>query len=54
MDILYQLPFPKEVCSKIFMYACKSPHNDLGSVALKHIIGFYIYNKLIKNGCHLI
>ena len=32
------------------MYACKSPHNGLGSAALKHIIGFYIYNKLIKNG----
>ena len=50
MDIIYQLPFPQEVCSKIFMYACKSPHNGLGSVALKHIIGFDIYNKLIKNG----
>ena len=25
MDILYKLPLPKEVCSKIFMYACKSP-----------------------------
>ena len=50
MDILYQLPFPQEVCSKIFIFACKSPHNELGSVALKHIIGFYIYNKLIKNG----
>ena len=50
MDILYQLSFPDEVCSKIFMYACKSPHNGLGSAALKHIIGFDIYNKLIKNG----
>ena len=30
MDIIYQLPFPQEVCSKIFMYACKSPHTGLG------------------------
>ena len=61
MDILYQLPFPQEVCSKIFMYACKSPHNGLGSAVLKHIIevnndqifygyGVDIYNKFIENG----
>ena len=48
MDILYQLPFPDEVCSKIFMYACKSPHTGLGVVILKKIIGLSIYKK-IKN-----
>ena len=48
MDILYQLPFPNEVCSKIFMYACKSPHTGLGVVILKKIIGLPIYNKLIE------
>ncbi len=50
MDILYQLPFPKEVCSKIFMYACKSPHTGLGVAIFKKIIRLPIYNKLIKNG----
>jgi hypothetical protein len=35
MDILYQLPFPKEVCSKIFIFACKSPHSGLGVSILK-------------------
>ena len=46
MDILYKLLLPKEVCSKIFMYACKSPHSDLGVAILKKIIGLSIYNKL--------
>ena len=49
MDIVYKLPFPKEVCTKIFMYVCKSPHTGLGDVALKHIIGFDIYDKLVAN-----
>ena len=35
MDILYKLPFPKEVCSKIFTFACKSPHTGLGVSILK-------------------
>ena len=35
MDILYQLPFPKEVCSKIFIFVCKSPHTGLGVSILK-------------------
>ena len=48
MDILYQLPFPNEVCSKIFMYACKSPHTGLRFAILKKIIGLSIYNKLIS------
>ena len=36
MDIIYQLPFPEEVCSKILYYTCKSPHNGLGVGVLKH------------------
>ena len=35
MDILYRLPFPYNVCGKIFMYACKSPHTGLGGAMLK-------------------
>ncbi len=35
MDILYKLPFPKEICSKIFIYCCKSPHTGLGGAILK-------------------
>ena len=30
MDILYQLPFPHDVCSKIFIFVCKSPYTGLG------------------------
>ena len=47
MDILYKLPFPKPVCSKILLFTCKSPHRDLGSGILKNIIGLSVYNKLI-------
>ena len=36
MDILYKLTFTIEVCSKIFMYACKSPHTGLGVEVLKN------------------
>ena len=50
MDILYKLPFPQEVCNKIFRFACKSPHTDLGSAILKNLIGLYIYNKLVERG----
>ena len=50
MDILYQLPLPKEVCSKIFIYACKSPYTDLSAIVLKHVLGFNIYEKLVANG----
>ena len=35
MDILYKLPFPDEVCTKIFNFACKSPHTGLGVEVLK-------------------
>ena len=36
MDILYQLPFPDEVCSKILLFACKNPHTGLGVEVLKN------------------
>ena len=36
MDILYQLPFPDELCSKIFCYACKTPHTGLAVEVLKN------------------
>ena len=50
MDILYKLPLPQELCNKIFRFACKSPHTDLGSAILKNLIGLYIYNKLVERG----
>ena len=34
------ISFPDEVCSKIFMYACKSPHTGLGVAILKKIIDY--------------
>jgi Leucine-rich repeat (LRR) protein len=36
MDIIYQLPFPTEICSKIFIFACKSPYTGLGVAMLKN------------------
>ena len=50
MDIIYQLPLPKEVCSKIFIYACKSPYTDLSAIVLKHVLGFNIYESLVAKG----
>ena len=35
MDIIQQLPLPEEICSKIFMFACKSPHTGIGVAMLK-------------------
>ena len=32
---IYQLPLPQEICSKILMFACKSPHTGLGVGLLK-------------------
>lgn len=49
MDILYQLPFPHDVCSKIFMYACKSPHTGLGGAMLKKIVGLPFYKEYCIN-----
>ena len=48
MDILYQLPFPQEICSKIFMFACKSPHTGLSVAILKKILGLSFYKKIIE------
>ena len=36
MNIILKLSLPREICNKIFQYACKSPHNDLGIQTLKH------------------
>lgn len=36
MDIIFQLSFPREICNKIFQFACKSPHTGLGIQTLKH------------------
>ena len=36
MNIIFQLSVPREICNKIFQYACKSPHNGLGIQVLKH------------------
>ena len=35
MDIIYQLPLPTEVCCKIFIFACISPHTGLGVAIIK-------------------
>jgi Leucine-rich repeat (LRR) protein len=35
MDIIYKLPLPDEICSKILIYSCKSSHTDLGLEILK-------------------
>ena len=42
MEILYKLPFPEEVCSKIFNYLCKSPHTGLGQAILKQ--NYWLYS----------
>ena len=36
MDIIFSLPLPYVICNKIFIYACKSPHDDLGIGVLNH------------------
>ena len=36
MDIIQRLPFPDEVCRKIFIFACKTPHTGLGVEVLKN------------------
>ena len=38
MDIIYKLPFPEEICNKIFTFACKSRHIDLSASIVKRII----------------
>ena len=49
MDIIYKLPFPQEVCSKIFIFACKSRHCDLSVAILKKIIGNWDVSSLPSN-----
>ena len=49
MDVIYQLPLPKDISSKIFNFACKSPHNDLGCAIFKKIVGLPLYNILLQN-----
>ena len=46
MDIIQQLPFPDEICNKIFLYGVKSPHTDLECGILKYIFSPFIYKKL--------
>ena len=35
MDIIYKLPLPDEICSRIFTFSCKTPHTRLGIEVLK-------------------
>ena len=44
MDILYKLPFPDEVCSKIFILTCKTPHTGLAIEVLKTKLNMYHLN----------
>lgn len=36
MEIIYCLPFPKEICEKILYFGCQSSLTDLGIGVLKH------------------
>ena len=47
MEIIYTLPFPDEICSKIFYYTCKSPHTGLGVSRLKKYLN--VKNLLIPD-----
>ena len=35
MHIIYKLPLPHEICSRIFTFSCKTPHTRLGIEVLK-------------------
>ena len=63
MNIIYKLPFPDEVCSKILLYACKSSHIHLQEEIFKRELSKYsireplhinqprtIYQKLVEKG----
>ena len=50
MDIIYQLPFPDEICSKIVLYAFKSTHTDLQDEIFKRAVPTDIYQKLVEKG----
>jgi len=50
MDIIQQLPFPDEICSKILLYAFKSPHIHLQEEIFKHALSIPIYQQLMAGG----
>ena len=50
MDIIRQLPFPDEICSKILLYAFRSPHTDLPEEIFKRAVPKSIYRKLMAGG----
>ena len=50
MDFIYQLPFPDEICSKILLYASRSPHTDLQEEIFKRAMPPDIYQKVVKKG----
>tara|TARA_A100001035_G_C27661011_1_gene443756 strand:- start:527 stop:742 length:216 start_codon:yes stop_codon:yes gene_type:complete len=52
MDIIFSLPLPIDICNKIFIYACKSPHDDLAIGVLNHFTytdDFLKFSKKDKN-----
>ena len=50
MNIIYQLPFPDEICYKIVLYAFKSPYTDLHDEIFKRAVPTDIYQKLVEKG----
>ena len=44
MDIIQRLPFPDEVCSKIFLLTCKTPHTGLAVDVLKNKLNMDVLN----------
>jgi len=50
MDIIQSLPLPDEICSKIILYAFKSPHIHLQEEIFKRAIPTDIYQKLVEQG----
>ena len=50
MDIIQQLPFPDELCSKIVLYAFKSVHIHLQEEIFKRVLSIPIYQKLMAGG----
>jgi hypothetical protein len=50
MNIIYQLPLPDELCSKIVLYAFKSPHIYLREEIFKRAVPKHIYQKLVAGG----
>jgi len=53
MNIIYQLPFPDKICSKIVLYAFKSPHIHLQEEIFKRDLSHHlpqVYQKLVEKG----